>query len=196
MADVAPSSALKPGGRVVARFHTEPAEVWATGSAFIPPLHIGIPGGKKGLFVLGLAAGMVLALGRDYLPGWPNWLTWVLWGLVSGLFLSTTLWILLGRRSQRHMAVMARQNETQEATVTCHEDGLSWATPEIVHTLAYRAIDQAAENAGTILIRYRLFVLYVPPRGFLSPDDRDHLIGALTAALPPDKRAGLAVAEG
>lgn len=195
MADVAPA-ALMPGGRVVARFRTEPAEVWATGSAFIPPLHIGIPGGKRGLFVLGLAAGMVLALGGDYLPGWPNWLTWVLWGLVCGLFLSTMLWIQLGNRSQRQMSVMARRDEAQEVTVTCHEGGLSWATPEIVHSLAYRAIDQATENTGTVLIRYKLFVLYIPPRCFLSPDDKDHLIQALTAALPPEKRAGLAVAEG
>ncbi len=42
-----------------------------------------------------------------------------------------------------------------------------------------------------LLIRYRLFVLYVPARGFTSAEDKAYLMGALRAHVAPEKLAGL-----
>ncbi len=176
---------------MVARFRTDPGEVVASGVSFTPPLHFAMPFGKAGLYVFGLVLGVLIAFGRDYLPGWPDWLSTSLFSLVVGLLLSTLLWTALGRRNQRLLAAIGRTEETQEVTVSCGDEVLTWSTAEISHRLAYAAIDEAKEQGDMLLIRYKLFVLYVPARGFASPEDRDYLIGALCAHVAPEKLAGL-----
>ncbi len=190
MADIVPADLMQTG-RVVARFHTRPAEIWAMGGAFVPPLHIGTRWGKRGLFVICFAIGILMAFGQDFLSGWPAWLSWFLPGMVLGLFLSTALWYAMGLRSRRQMAVLGRETETQDVTVTCHEAGLSWATPEITHYLAYDGLDEVKEQSGTILIRYKLFIFYVPPRGFASPEDKAAFIDALRRNVPVERLTGL-----
>lgn len=191
MPDIEPAK-LMTGGRVVARFRTDPSEIFSTGTPFHPAPPLAGALAKPLLFVVALAVGLVLAFGQDYLPGWPSWLTWVLPGIVLGLFLSTLFWTWMGNRTQREMAVLARRDQTYDVTVTCHASGLSWASEEAVHYLTYRTIDQVVEQNGMVLIRHKLFVVYVPPRGFASPEDKAHLIEALRAHVAPEKLAGLA----
>ncbi len=104
MVDSIATAALE--GRVVARFRTDPAEIAASGTAFAPPLHFAMPFGKAGLYAFGLVLGVLIAFGRDYLPGWPDWLSTALFSVVVGMLLSTLLWIALGRRNQRLLAAI------------------------------------------------------------------------------------------
>lgn len=191
MADIVPAEVMA-GGRVVARFQTRSSEIFATGTPFHPAPPLAGAWAKPLLFAAGLVIGVIIAFGGDILPVWPWWLNWVLPGVVVGFFLSTLFWLRMGKRSQKEMAKLARIDESQDVTVTCHASGLSWATASVIHYIAYGGIDQVVEQGGTVLIRYKLFVVYVPDRGFATPEDKAHLLDALRATVAPEKLAGLA----
>ena len=189
---------LPPDGRVVARFHTVPDEVRRAPNAFTPPaISIGTGWGKRGLLALGLAIGALWALGAPYWPAeWTRPVTTGAFafaaGIVAALWINFRLW----KRQQPYLEIRAREADTEDVTVTCLAHGIAWATPAISHTVQYDAIDEVMEHDGLVLIRYRLFVLHIPERGFAVAADKAFLMDTLFRRVAADKLIGLAAVQG
>lgn len=189
---------LPPEGRVVARFHTVPDEVRRAPNAFTPPaISIGTGWGKRGLLALGLAIGALWALGAPYWPaGWTGPVTTAALAFVIGILAALWINFRLWKRQQRYLEVRARESETEDVTVSCLPGGIAWTTPAISHTVSYDAIDEVMEHEGLVLIRYRLFVLHIPERGFAGAADKAFLMDTLFRQVAADRLIGLAAVQG
>lgn len=188
----------RPADRIVARFRTDPEEVRAAASALTPTgVTIGKGWTKRGLLVLGLAIGAGWALGSPYWPpGWTAPVTTAALSFVLGGIAAIALNVLLFRRQQRLLTAMAREAEVVEVTVSCGERSIVWATPAISHSLNYADIDAATELNNVVLIRYKLFVLHIPARGFSTSGDKGYLLDTLRRHVAPDRLTGLTVPQG
>jgi hypothetical protein len=94
------------------------------------------------------------------------------------------------------MAALAREDEAQDVEVSCLPEGLIWSASGITHVMSYAAMEQVVVKEQLLLIRHRLFVFYVPARGFASPSDRAFLVQALRQNVAPEKITGLEAGQG
>ncbi len=192
------AEAIPAAGRVVARFHSTPDEVRRAPNAFTPPaLQIGTRWGKRGLLALGLAIGAGWALAAPYWPeGWSRPVMTAsvafLLGIVAALWINFRLW----KGQQRFLEGLAREADTEDVVVTCFPDRIVWATPSISHAITYDGMDEVLEQQGLVLIRFKLFVLHIPERGFATPEDKTFLMDTLYRRVAADKLIGLAAAQG
>jgi hypothetical protein len=183
--------------RVVARFTTHAGEVQRAGATFTPAISVGSRLGKWGLAGLGFAGGMGWMLSKDlWPPGWVGPASNSLLGFVIGFMAAIATFFVMGRRQRLKMAALAREDDTQHVVVRCGSEGLSWATEHLTHTMSYGAVEQAVVKDNLLLIRHRLFVFYVPERGFATAEDRAFLIRSLQQNVAAEKLSGLMTGQG